>query len=123
MVTGLSQSQGVLHAGGVLEPGVLGSITPRSVRAEFAGKVAGSAALLAAVAAAPLRACSLFSSLAALSGSGGQGSYAAANAVLDAWAAGMQVPGELTCCFCTRALMSESENNNCCQCARADQVI
>ena len=36
--------QDVLHAGGVLEPGVLGSITARSVHAKFVGKVAGGAA-------------------------------------------------------------------------------
>ncbi len=84
----------MLHAGGVLEPGVLASVTARGLRAEFAAKAAGAAALLGAAAGAPLRACNLFSSLAAVSGSGGQGSYAAANAVLDAWAAGLQArPG------------------------------
>ncbi len=89
-----ADGQAVLHAGGVLEPGVLASVTARGLRAEFAAKAAGAAALLGAAAGAPLRTCNLFSSLAAVSGSGGQGSYAAANAVLDAWAAGLQArPG------------------------------
>jgi hypothetical protein len=43
--------------------------------------------LLRRSSAAPLAMTKLFSSLAAFSGSGGQGSYASANAVLDSGAA------------------------------------
>ena len=80
-----------MHAGGVLDPGVISNITAKAVRTEFAGKVAGAYQLLhAAGPASPLRVINLFSSLAAFSGSGGQGGYAAANGALDATAQGMQ---------------------------------
>jgi KR domain len=53
--------------------------------------VAGAEALLRRTKAAPLVAINLFSSLAAFSGSGGQGAYAAANGVLDTHAQALQV--------------------------------
>jgi KR domain len=55
------------------------------------GKVAGAEALVARTKAAPLVALNLFSSLAAFSGSGGQGVYAAANGALDSHAVALQV--------------------------------
>lgn len=58
------------------------------------GKVAGAEALLARTKAAPLVTINLFSSLAAFSGSGGQGAYAAANGVLDSHALELQVTTE-----------------------------
>lgn len=87
-----SALQGILHAGAVLDSRVITGITAASIRVEFSGKVHGGWNLLQRSSAAPLRVVNLFSSLAAFSGSGGQGSYAAANAVLDAWAQSMQVP-------------------------------
>ena len=81
-----------MHAGGVLDPGVIANITAKAVRTEFAGKVSGATALVEAAGIAnPLRVANLFSSLAAFSGSGGQGGYAAANGALDAMAQHMQV--------------------------------
>ena len=81
----------MLHAGAVLDSCIIASIGPAAVRAEFAAKVAGAAALLDRTGNAPVRAINLFSSLAAFSGSGGQGSYAAAKGVLDSWAQSLQV--------------------------------
>lgn len=81
-----------MHAGGVLDPGVITNISAKAIRTEFAGKVSGAYQLLhAAGTAQPLRMINMFSSLAAFSGSGGQGGYAAANAALDATALGLQV--------------------------------
>ena len=92
--------QGVLHAGAVLDSGVIANIGPAAVRTEFAAKVAGAAALLRRTWNAPVQALNLFSSLAAFSGSGGQGSYAAANGVLDAWAQSLQVCCSARLPFC-----------------------
>ena len=50
-------------------------------------QVFGAEQLLKRSSAAPLAMTKVFSSLAAFSGSGGQGSYASANGVLDSWAA------------------------------------
>ena len=50
-------------------------------------QVFGAEQLLKRTSAEPLALTKLFSSLAAFSGSGGQGSYASANGVLDSWAA------------------------------------
>lgn len=82
--------QGLLHAGAVLDSGVIGNISAVGVRTEFSGKVHGAWSLMSRAGEAPLRALNFFSSLAAFSGSGGQGSYAAANATLDAWAQALQ---------------------------------
>ena len=83
--------QSVMHAGATLEPGVLTSITAASVRTEFSGKVHGAWQLINASSRAALHTMKLFSSIAAFSGSGGQGSYAAGNGVLDSWAQSLQV--------------------------------
>merc|ERR1711969_288583 len=62
--------------------------------ARGAGPKAGGAwALHRASAWAPLRACALFSSVAALLGGSGQANYSAANACLDALAVGRRAHG------------------------------
>ena len=78
--------QGILHAGAVLDSSTITGITAASIRQEHSGKVHGGWNLLQLSKRAPLLGINLFSSLAAFSGSGGQGSYAAANAALDSWA-------------------------------------
>ena len=80
-----------MHAGAVLDPGVITNISLSSILSEFGGKVEGAAKLMSQSCLAPLTVMNLFSSLAAFSGSGGQGGYAAANGVLDAWAQISQV--------------------------------
>lgn len=88
---------GVMHAGGVLVDGMLQNQTLAGLRAVLAPKAAGAARLAggaaAAAAAQPLATIKLFSSVAAALGSGGQANYAAANALLDAAAAGWQSGG------------------------------
>ena len=73
----------VLHAGGVLADGLLGRQSLSTLREAFAAKVAGWMGVASRVAQSPVQAAVLFSSIAGLIGSGGQGSYAAANAALD----------------------------------------
>ena len=82
-----------LWPGGVLHDGLLTGQSAQSVRAVLAPKAGGAHALLAACAAAPLRAWNAFSSVASFIGSAGQGNYAAANAVLDALAGSLQGQG------------------------------
>lgn len=60
--------------------------TTSSFRAALAGKVSGLFALDAALAGAPLAAMALFSSVSSIVAPVGQPNYAAANAVLNAWA-------------------------------------
>ena len=60
------------------------------MRVVFAPKVAGTRNIMSAARTAPLAALKLFSSVAASLGSGGQANYAAANAVMDCWAAQKQ---------------------------------
>lgn len=86
---------GVLHAGGVLADATLANQTLGGLRSVFAPKAAGTAHLATSAAATlqPLAAVQLFSSVAAALGSGGQANYAAANALLDAAASGMQRSG------------------------------
>ena len=74
----------VIHAGGVLRDGLLASQTPAGLRHVFAPKVAGLQNLAHGLDGAQF---TLFSSIAGVLGSSGQGNYAAANAWMDAWAA------------------------------------
>ncbi|WP_460625017.1 type I polyketide synthase, partial [Kitasatospora kifunensis] len=76
---------GVVHLAGVLDDGVLGALTPERVAGVFAPKVTAVRHLdqLTRELAPQLKAFIVFSSAAALLGSAGQGSYAAANAFLD----------------------------------------
>ena len=75
----------------MLDSSTIAGITAASICQEFSGKVHGGWNLLQLSAQAPLLGIHFFSSLAAFSGSGGQGSYAAANAALDSWAQSLQV--------------------------------
>ena len=75
----------------MLDSSTITGITAASIRQEFSGKVHGGWNLIQLLSGrAPLLGIHLFSSLAAFSGSGGQGSYAAANAALDSWAQSLQ---------------------------------
>ncbi len=83
-----------MRAGGVLRDALIANQTAAALRAVFASKAAGAAALGANLACMPLSGGAMFfSSAAAFVGSAGQGSYAAANAALDALADCMQAAG------------------------------
>ncbi|EYF05471.1 Malonyl CoA-acyl carrier protein transacylase [Chondromyces apiculatus DSM 436] len=77
---------GVVHAAGVLDDGVLLQIDGSRMDRVLAPKMAGAHHLHAQTRDLPLDFFLMFSSAAALLGSPGQGSYAAANAFLDALA-------------------------------------
>eukprot|EP00887_Chlorella_sp_A99_P003362 scaffold26.g3362.t1 len=72
-----------IHSGGVLHDAVLANQSASKLRAVLAPKLSGIDGAAAATALHPLQQQLLFSSVAAMLGSGGQANYAAANAALD----------------------------------------
>jgi acyl transferase domain-containing protein/acyl carrier protein len=77
---------GVVHAAGLGDPTPLGVSGPEDFARVMSAKAAGARCLDEALRDAPLDFFVVFSSIAGVWGSGGQGAYAAANAYLDALA-------------------------------------
>jgi acyl transferase domain-containing protein/NADPH:quinone reductase-like Zn-dependent oxidoreductase/acyl carrier protein len=75
--------RGVVHAAGILSDATLLNLTPERFQAVWAPKAAGAWNLHELTLQSPLKFFILFSSLASITGSPGQGNYAAANAFLD----------------------------------------
>ncbi|MFD0430708.1 type I polyketide synthase [Streptomyces zhihengii] len=83
----------VVHTAGVLDDGVVESLTPGQIERVMRPKVDAALHLHELTEDAELSAFVVFSSVAALMGSPGQGNYAAANASLDALAASRRAAG------------------------------
>ncbi|MEU0876314.1 SDR family NAD(P)-dependent oxidoreductase [Nocardia brasiliensis] len=81
--TGGTELRGVIHAAGVVEDATLRMVTPDLLDRVWRGKAAGAWTLHLATRECPLDFFAVYSSLASLAGSPGQGAYAAANAFLD----------------------------------------
>jgi NADPH:quinone reductase-like Zn-dependent oxidoreductase/acyl carrier protein len=90
LVAGIGAStplRGVVHAAGVLDDAVIGSLTPAMVESVLRPKVDGAWNLHRLTEGLELDLFALFSSVAGIWGNPGQANYAAANTVLDALAA------------------------------------
>ncbi|MBB5137477.1 acyl transferase domain-containing protein/NADPH:quinone reductase-like Zn-dependent oxidoreductase/short-subunit dehydrogenase [Thermocatellispora tengchongensis] len=85
--------RGVVHAAGLLDDGVITSLTPAALEAVMRPKVDGAWHLHELTRSLDLDLFVLFSSIAGIWGNPGQGNYAAANTFLDALAACRRAQG------------------------------
>ncbi len=80
----LGTIQGIVHAAGILDDGVIEQLTSERLAAVLRVKIDGAANLVAAGRRHAAQRIILVSSIAGVLGGAGQGSYAAANSMLDA---------------------------------------
>jgi uncharacterized protein YjiS (DUF1127 family) len=93
LLTGIPDLTAVVHAAGVLDDGVVTSLTPERFEAVLRPKLDAARNLEELTRDRDLSAIAFFSSAAALLGAAGQGNYAAANSAVDALASRMRAAG------------------------------